>query len=56
MKTLKFKTAFLLGVFIGLTSLPLSARQDFNEEFHEEYDASAQTRLILVNKIKSIPI
>ena len=56
MKTLKFKTAFLLGVFLSAASLPLSARQDVNKEFHEEYDATAQTRLILNNKYGNIDI
>ena len=56
MKTLKFKTAILLGVFLSASSIPLIAMQDVNKEFHEEYDANAQTRLILDNKYGNIDI
>ena len=56
MKALKFKTAFLFGIFLCITTLPASALQEVSKEYHEEYDANAQTMLILNNKYGNIDI
>ena len=56
MRTLRFKAVILLGIFIGIGCVPLSARDTVNKEFHEEYDANDQTKLKLDNKYGNIDI
>ena len=56
MKTLKFRQVLLLGVFLGISTLPLNARQEVVKDFHEEYDANSQTELMLQNKYGNIDI
>jgi hypothetical protein len=56
MRTLRFNAVILLGIFIGIGSVPLSARDIVNKEFHEEYDANDQTKLKLDNKYGNIDI
>jgi hypothetical protein len=56
MKAQKFKTAFLVCIILFVNSLIISAQQEVSKEFHEEYDASDQTSLLLDNKYGNIDI
>ncbi len=56
MKTLKFRTVILLGIFLGMSNIPLNARQEISKDYHEEYNADSQTQLILQNKYGNIDI
>ncbi|MFC2115816.1 hypothetical protein ACFLTU_05035 [Bacteroidota bacterium] len=55
MKTQKFKSILLLGVFLGISGIWVQA-QEFTKEFHEEFDANENTTLTLQNKYGSIDV
>jgi hypothetical protein len=55
MKIQKFKSIFLLGVFIGISGIWVHAAE-LTKEFHEQFDASENTVFTLSNKYGNIDI
>ncbi len=55
MKIQKFKSALLIGVFLGITGIWAQAAE-LTKEFHEEFTANENTVLTLLNKYGNIDV
>ncbi len=55
MKVQKFKSIFLLGVFLSISGIWAQA-EELTKEFHEEFNANENTELTLKNKYGSIDV
>ena len=56
MKTLKFRAVLVLGVLLGISTTLAHARQEVARDYHEEFNAGADTKLVLSNKYGSIDV